>query len=220
MSAIIVRSDGPILLVGAGALDTSDLSLIANYGESLVAADGGAAACLAAGRMPDAVIGDMDSLDAGQAAAVPEARVHRIAEQDSTDFDKCLRSVAAPLVVAVGFAGPRLDHTLAVFNALVRHGSRRVVVAAPEEIAFHLPRSLSLDLTPGTRVSLFPMRAVAGRSEGLRWPIDGLGFAPDGRIGTSNEATGPVRIETDGPGMLAITPRAALERVASALTHG
>jgi len=30
------------------------------------------------------------------------------------------------------------------------------------------------------------MAAVQGRSGGLRWPIDGLPFAPDGRIGTSN----------------------------------
>lgn len=220
MSAIIVRSDGPILLVGAGELDDADRGLIANYGERLVAADGGAAACLDAGRMPDAVIGDMDSLGQLVRAGLPRGRVHHLAEQETTDFDKCLRSVAAPLLLAVGFAGPRLDHTLAVFNAMVRSPGSRVIVAAREEVAFHLPPRLDLDLAPGTRVSLFPMRAVTGRSAGLRWPIDGLTLAPDGRIGTSNEATGPVRLETDGPGLLAITPRAALEHVAAALRHG
>ena len=51
---------------------------------------------------------------------------------------------------------------------------------------------------------------VTGRSAGLRWPIEGLHLAPDGRIGTSNEALGPVHLEFDAPGMLVILPRAAL----------
>ena len=58
---------------------------------------------------------------------------------------------------------------------------------------------------------------MTGRSQGLRWPIDGLDFAPSGRIGTSNEVTGPVVLVFDGPGMLVITPREALEQVSAAL---
>ncbi|MGB2893545.1 MAG: thiamine pyrophosphokinase, partial [Albidovulum sp.] len=65
-------------------------------------------------------------------------------------------------------------------------------------------------LTAGTRVSLFPMAAVAGRATGLRWPIEGLDFRPDGRIGTSNQAEGPVDMAFARPGMLVILPRAAL----------
>jgi thiamine pyrophosphokinase len=70
----------------------------------------------------------------------------------------------------------------------------------------------------GTRVSLFPMAAVTGRSSGLRWSIDGLAFHPAKRIGTSNEATrGEIRIETDGPGLLVILPRSELDEAAAAL---
>ena len=61
------------------------------------------------------------------------------------------------------------------------------------------------------------MAPARGRSSGLRWPIDGIGFSPSGRIGTSNEVTGPVTLAFDGPGMLVITPREALERVSRAL---
>ena len=51
------------------------------------------------------------------------------------------------------------------------------------------------------------MGPVRGRSEGLRWPIDGLAFDPTGRIGTSNAATGGVvRLGFDAPRMLVILP--------------
>jgi thiamine pyrophosphokinase len=183
----------------------------------VVAADGGARRCLEAGVMLEAVIGDLDSLG-DVAARLPPDRIHRIAEQDTTDFDKCLRSVAAPLVLAFGVAGPRLDHTLAVCTTLVHRSDRRVIVVGAADLIFHAPPRLALDLAPGSRFSLFPMARVTGRSQGLRWPIDGLVFEPSGRIGTSNEVTGPILLECDGPGMLVITPRAVLAQVTAALS--
>lgn len=217
MFATIVQSRGPVCLVGAGDVGEADLDLVRRYGTRVVAADGGAAWLVNHGIRPDAVIGDMDSAAPEVLAAIPPARVHRIDEQDTTDFDKCLRSVAAPLVLALGFAGPRLDHTLAVYNALVRHHARRVLVVGARDVVFHVPGEIAVALPVGTRLSLFPMAAIRGRSEGLRWPIEGIEFAPAGRIGTSNEVTGPVRLEVEGPGMLAITPREALAPVAAAL---
>jgi thiamine pyrophosphokinase len=75
-----------------------------------------------------------------------------------------------------------------------------------------------MPLAAGTRVSLFPMDRVSGRSDGLRWPIDGLEFHPARRIGTSNEATGGlVAIEAHEPGLLVILPRETLSVVARAM---
>jgi thiamine pyrophosphokinase len=140
-----------------------------------------------------------------------------IREQDSTDFDKALRSIDAPLVIGVGFLGGRLDHQLAVLSTLLRHHDRPCALLGAQELVFHLPPVLDLDLAPGAVVSLFPMQPVTGRSEGLEWPIDGLDLAPGGRVGTSNRARGRVRIETDGPGLLAMVPRAALDAVMRAI---
>ena len=70
----------------------------------------------------------------------------------------------------------------------------------------------------GDRLSLFPMGPVAGESDGLRWPIRGLAFAPHALIGTSNEVSAPdVRLWFDAPHMLVIVPRARLDAVLSAL---
>ncbi len=206
----IVHSLEPITLVGAGSLSDSDIEDSLALAPTLVAADGGAAHCLAAEHMPEAVIGDMDSLDMVQAAGIPWERLHEITEQDSTDFDKALRHIETPLVVAVGFTGARMDHELAAYNVLVRRADRRCVLVGETDVLCVAPPKLTLDVPVGTRVSLFPMRAVTGRSEGLKWPIDDIAFAPDGLIGTSNAATGPVTLEMDGAGMLLILPKTFL----------
>jgi thiamine pyrophosphokinase len=214
---MIVRSSSTIIVVGAGHVSAQDLAFLRSSGHPVVAADGGAIACLGAGIVPDAVIGDLDSLG-DVAAQVPPTRLHRVTEQDTTDFDKCLRHVAAPLVLAFGVTGPRIDHLLAVCSTLVARADMRVVVLGEADLLFHAPPRLSLELPLGSRLSLFPMAPVTGRSSGLRWPIDGIGFAPAGRIGTSNEVTGPVLLDFDAPGMLVITPREALAQVSAALT--
>ncbi|MEM8842990.1 MAG: thiamine diphosphokinase [Pseudomonadota bacterium] len=169
--------------------------------------------------VPDWVIGDFDSLPHSARQQIPASRRIEIAEQDTTDFEKCLTSVNAPLILAVGFTGARIDHQLAVFNALVRHPDRNCIVVGPEDVIFAAPTSLMLDCPPAMRVSLFALREMRAMSTGLRWPIDEVRFAGDGELGTSNEAMGPVVLEVDGPGMLVLLPRSALDLVIDALTR-
>ncbi len=217
---VIVKSPKCVTLVGAGETKPHNIDDLLTRAPSLVAADGGAAAALEAGHLPDTVIGDFDSLPQFVHERIPAERLHEISEQDSTDFEKCLRAIKAPLILALGFTGRRTDHELAVYNALARHSDQPCIVLGQEDLVFVAPADLRLDLAPGTRVSLFPMSPVTGLSEGLKWPIDGLAFAPDGRVGTSNQATGPVRIQVSGPGMLVILPVKALEQAMAALLPG
>jgi thiamine pyrophosphokinase len=67
------------------------------------------------------------------------------------------------------------------------------------------------------RLSLWPMGPGAGRSEGLRWPLDGIAFRPDGRVATSNEAEGPVRLELEGGPWALVLPRAGLDAALAGL---
>ncbi len=208
----------PVTLVGAGPIDPRHLEAALAIAPVAVAADGGGDLALPGGRRFRAVIGDMDSLadpERLRAAGVP---IHPIPEQETTDLEKCLYSVEAPLFVGLGFLGGRIDHHLAAMNALVKFARVPVVLVGGEDLCFLCPPELAIDLAAGTRVSLFPMGPVRGRSEGLLWPIDGLAFDPTGRIGTSNAATGGVvRIEFDAPRMLVILPVDLLEPVVDRL---
>ncbi|XDA97575.1 thiamine diphosphokinase [Sulfitobacter sp. LCG007] len=217
MKTTVIRSADPVTVLGGGELFEGDLSLALSLAPILVAADGGADHAMGQGRMPDAVIGDMDSVRPETLASLPPERIHRITEQDSTDFDKAIRSIESPLLVAAGFCGRRMDHQLAVFNTMVRRADRVCLLLGAQEIAFVCPPRITLPTRAGDVVSLFPLMAVTGRSEGLEWPIDGLEFSPGGRSGTSNRALGPTVIEMDGPGMICLLPRALIRQGARIL---
>ncbi len=212
----IVHAQAPVTLVGGAELRPDDLTTALSRAPMLVAADGGADAVLAARLRPDAVIGDMDSIGRPARAAFADL-LHTIAEQESTDFDKALRHIAAPLVLAVGVTGGRFDHELAVMHVLMRHADRPCIVIGAETVVFLCPPALTLAMAPGALVSLFPLAPVRVSSQGLRWPTDGLLFAPGHTIGTSNAATGPVHLAADAPAMLVILARTALDTAMAAL---
>lgn len=214
---MIVNESEPVTLIGGAAVTRARLDRAMALAPRVVAADGGADAALGLGVEPCAVIGDFDSISDAARRRLPAAILHRIPDQDSTDFDKCMGNIRSPLVLGIGFSGDRLDHQLAAYNTLVRNPARRCVLLGEEELVFLAPPSLSLDLAEGTPVSLFPMGAVEGVSDGLNWPVGGLNFAPDGRIGTSNLATGPVHLTITAPKMLVILPEHTLETVVRTL---
>lgn len=213
-----IRFDGGVTLIGGGAIGPDDLELALELAPYLVAVDGGGLGpALSCGHTLHAVVGDLDSLNAEDRARVSPDIVFPVTEQESTDFAKALRTVIAPFYLCVGFLGGRVDHQFAAFNTLVRQPDKTCLLIGETEIVLHLPRVLEIDLDAGDRVSLVPMAPVSGRSEGLNWPIDGLAMAPDGQIGTSNHALGPIRIETNGDGLLAVLPRKAVSRTLRAL---
>jgi thiamine pyrophosphokinase len=221
MVSDIVQTLDKVTLLGASCVSDAVLRESLRLAPLLVAADGGARVAINRGVMPQAVIGDLDSLDDQTRAVIPADRLHLIGEQDSTDFEKALSRINAPLVLAVGFTGQRLDHELAVYSSLVRYGHRPVIVVGDHDICFVSPKTLSMPLPVGTRVSLFPMNEVTCASTGLRWPTDGLVFAPWGRVGTSNEsAADPLTLTPSAPCLLVILPRAHLEIAIGALLDG
>ena len=206
MTEWIVNTDSGVTLLGGGTSAQADVDEALTIAPLLVAADGGGDRALSLGLDPQAVIGDMDSLS-------PEARtalgpkIHCIAEQDSTDFGKCLRMVRARFYLGVGFTGLRLDHTLAALTEIAAHPDKRIILVGETDIVFRAPPRLEIDLPLGERFSIMPFGPLRARSEGLRWPLDGLEFAPNARIGTSNEVTGPVRLSPDGPALVLIPKR-------------
>ena len=217
MNATFVDSLCGVTLAGGGPFSGVALARARVRADCIVAADGGADRLIALGTDPQAVIGDLDSISASARARL---RVLHIPDQDSTDFDKAMAQIKAPFILALGFMGGRADHGLAVFSGLVRAPHQTCILIGPKDLVFLAPLDIRLDLRRGTRMSLFPMGAVRGTSQGLSWPIDGIDFAPDGIIGTSNRVSGPVRLQFNTRKMLVILPVAQLDPVLQALSHG
>lgn len=214
----VLSADSGVTLVAGGPVGRREFRAALRRAPILVAADSGADRALAFGATPQAVIGDMDSLT--EAARTRLAGVlHEVSEQETTDFDKVLRLVEAPFLIAVGVLGGRADHALAALSTLLA-APVPVLALGAEDVVFAAPPRLSLRLRAGDRLSLYPLAPVAGESRGLDWPITGLDFAPDRRIGTSNRVSeGPVELDFDRPGMLVILPRARLDAALRAVTQ-
>jgi thiamine pyrophosphokinase len=179
----------PLVIVGGGAVDLALLRALAGTGVHLVGADGGGDAIAAAGLAPEAIIGDLDSIASSEGWG-PQTRIVHIAEQITTDFEKCLYSTKAPLTVAVGMTGRRFDHTLSAISAVTAYArQRRIVLVDESDMALALSGSFRFRATPGERVSVYPLLPIDFiSSRGLFYPLDGLHLEQGGLIGTSNAA--------------------------------
>jgi len=214
----IVQTATGITVLGAAPTKKPQLRQALAFAPVLVAADGGVKTALKNGHIPQAVIGDMDSMPPDAIGAVPAERVHRISEQETTDFDKVLARSDARFAIALGVTGAREDHTLGVFSSLVRFRKFPVIVLSDCDVIFTCPQSLRLTVPVGTRCSLFPMAAVTAQSQGLKWPLDGIDLAPWGRNAVSNETSlAEVTVNPSGPGLLCILPRRFLKNALHAL---
>lgn len=207
-----------ITLIGASKVKTTDFKQCLRLAPVLIAADGGAKIAVKLGQTPEKVIGDFDSIDENTLSQIPANRLLKLANQNTTDFEKCLEHISAPLILALGFLGKRVDHQLAALHTLVQNPHQACILIGKHDVIFHLPAEFKMQLPIGTRFSLFPLAPVVGTSVGLEWSIKGLDFAPDRKIGTSNMATETdVSLRMDNAGMLAILPRDTLTAVIEAL---
>jgi thiamine pyrophosphokinase len=183
--------DGPLAIVGGGTVEPAILRELAAGGVALVGADGGADAIGDAGLLPAAFIGDLDSLR-NREAWEQRTRVIHITEQLTTDFQKALYCTSAPVTLALGMTGKRLDHTLAALSAALEvAGERHLLLVDEVDVALALTGPFAFSAQPGERVSIHPLLPIRFRtSTGLAYPLEGLTMAPGGRLGTSNAGTG------------------------------
>jgi thiamine pyrophosphokinase len=171
-----------------------------------VAADGGAAHCLALGVAPHAVIGDFDSLDPAQRATL-EAQgaqfIQHPARKDATDFELALlhaRAAGATRIEVLGGLGRRWDHSLAnlLLAADPRFADLPITFLHGEQRLFIIAARTQLELETGSRVSLIPLRGDAHgvSTRGLEYPLASETLPFGSSRGVSNVVAQP-QVEID-----------------------
>ncbi|MGJ8529101.1 thiamine diphosphokinase [Maritalea sp.] len=185
---VLLRFLEPVIVLGGGNFCADQLRSFIAKGYPLIAADGAADAALALGLELKAVIGDLDSIQ-DRDAFDDDAQVFEMSDQETTDFEKCLYTIDAPLFICFGMLGKRVDHTLAAFHTIARHGVKKHIVLMDDvDITLGVVGDFELGLPVGTRFSIYPLQPVTfERSIGLKYPLDGLTLDVGKRIGTSNE---------------------------------
>lgn len=138
-------------------------------------------------RLPDVVIGDMDSLAASLRRTYADIIVHET-EQDHNDQTKAVRYILGHYpdvreIHILGSTGLRADHTIGNLSLLMEYprmfGAADIAIDAVSDYgtAFALTDSAELHVGAGRRFSLFsPDNSLRIRSEGLQWPTDDVVF--------------------------------------------
>ena len=138
-------------------------------------------------RLPEAVVGDMDTLSKKWQERLARILVH-VEEQDDNDMTKAMRYVLEhhPDVTEIhilGATGRREDHTVGNLGLLMEYTRMfdlrdiRVEMVSDYSTAFAITDSCELHLGTGRRVSLFsPDNTLTIKSEGLEWPTDYVVF--------------------------------------------
>ncbi len=202
-----------VTLIGAGKFTYKDIDEATEVAPAIVCADGGANRAMALGHIPDLVVGDLDSIFMTISERL-EGKLVKIEDQSTTDFEKCLSYVTAPLFICIGFCGGRIDHELDALATLATYDRHPAIMVTPEQVCFRAPAHLVLRVPLHTTVSLFPFNAVKARSKGLEWPVDDHELHPSGMIGTSNRTVSPsLELWVDRGNLLVILPRSELMTV-------
>jgi thiamine pyrophosphokinase len=196
-----------VLLFANG--DSPSRELLAAIGavDLVVAADGGARHALAAGLTPDAVVGDLDSVDDVMRAAIPADRFHQVARLDITDLEKAVGFAldrGATDIEIVGAGGGRSDHALANLSVLRTFRGRAAIRIHDELFEISLvDGTASVAGQPGTVVSLVAIGECRGVStSGMRWELTGFPL-PFGARGIHNEvARSPASVSVDSGDLL------------------
>jgi thiamine pyrophosphokinase len=215
MRALVVLDGDPL---GSDAW----LADIAKRADVVIAADGGATRLGKAGRRPDLVVGDLDSLAADAKRDLERAgvafEVHPD-EKEETDaelaLDAAVKRGADEIVVVGAFGGTRLDHLLGNVLLLAHEDFAAIDVAlVTERATFRAllgPGILELEGAPGDWVTLEPLSDVARgvSTDGLRYPLRHDELIRGSTRGVSNELTerrGSVEVG-DGLLLVAVTTR-------------
>lgn len=215
----IVSEKEAVALIGGGKVTKPTLARISSCVSKYIAVDGGADHLLLAGIEPAAVIGDLDSLSAKSRATFADM-LHHIPEQSTTDFEKALTQVAAPVILALGFTGGRIDHALSVLNVMARSPASRVVLVDENDASFLAKDGKTQITAPdGCRISFMPLGEAVATVTGVKWAFEHQKMHPAGFTSSSNEiAGGRVELDVTGP-VLVTLPQSQLASAVQAAAH-
>jgi len=159
----------------------------------VVCCDGSAENLIKAGYIPDAIVGDMDSLNEAIAGRFQD-RIFRNSDQDTNDLTKaviwCAERDFRDLVI-IGATGKREDHTIGNISLLAEYiRDLNVKMVTDTGILFAITGSTAFSSFPGQQISIFSIDPETEiTSQGLRYPLNGKKIN-NWWVATLNEAEG------------------------------
>ena len=194
MSETVVN--GKAIIVGGGGIAPGDLDFYQGPDDLVLAADSGYEALKKAGRIPDLLVGDLDSLEEAP-KDIPLIRLP--VEKDDTDTAYCVKEALdrgyRKILIFGALGGDRISHTVANLQllkfirdqgavAMLKQGKTRIQMLVNEE---------SIYFPPGRKaeISLFAYgQDTTVTLRGLKYSGDYITLSPGYPLGVSNSLTG------------------------------
>jgi thiamine pyrophosphokinase len=188
------------LVVAGGDVSPVLLASGLAVADIVICADSGARYLASTGRLPDVLIGDMDSIDTRFLLELETAGVEIVrapCEKDETDAQLAVDEAiarGATVLTLLGALGGRIDHTWGNLMLLVRIAQRNVKAVVKDDACEIFAATGAVEITgrAGETVSLLP----AGSGVSVRY-LDGLKYGTteplplpiDAPVGISNVLT-------------------------------
>ena len=144
--------------------------------EHIICCDGSAERLLVTGLEPEAIVGDLDSLDPAIAERFAD-RLYKDSEQDTNDLTKavkwCIRKGYKEIVI-LGATGKREDHTVGNISLLTEYAKEINVIMVTDTGTF-TPLLINRMVTsfPGQQISIFSVSPETEiTSTGLKYPLN------------------------------------------------
>jgi thiamine pyrophosphokinase len=182
------------VIVADGTFPRHDIPLgYIKNAERIVCCDGSAENLIKGGYIPDAIVGDMDSLNEAIAGRFND-RIFKDEDQDTNDLTKavawCSKRGYRELII-VGATGKREDHTIGNISLLAEYvRDVKVKMVTDTGILMALTEGSVISSFPGQQVSIFSIDPETEiTSHGLRYSLDRRKI-DNWWVATLNEATG------------------------------
>lgn len=194
----IIASHRSVICLDSGEFNEKVLALV-NDSAVVIAADGAANWMGGKGLNPQYIVGDGDSFSS--ALGCSDAEEIFSADQNTTDFEKCIQFVKEkgllPSLV-LGFNGGEIDHVLGNAQVLLNHSEEVSLFFIDSYykrgrtgIKIGLPLSegsYRMTVQIGAIVSILPFCFCRMTSKGLVWELKGQALTQDGLLAIRNRA--------------------------------
>lgn len=143
--------------------------------DRIICCDGSTENLLKAGFVPEAIVGDMDSLSKETADRFSD-RIFRGGNQDTNDLTKAVcwcSERGYTEIVIVGATGKREDHTIGNISLLTEYSKDvKVIMVTDTGILLPFLNGSEISSFPGQQVSIFSIDPETEiTSKGLRYPL-------------------------------------------------
>lgn len=164
------------VIVGGGEFPKAEEPLmVLEKAPYVVCCDGAADEYISSGSVPDAIVGDGDSISAYNRTKY-SAILHCISEQESNDQTKAVHFLlerGKRNIAIVGATGKREDHTIGNISLLMEYARMGAAVRMFTDYGVFVPcrGAVTFQCRPGQQLSIFNFTAKGFASEGLKYPI-------------------------------------------------